>query len=563
MSEDIMSTAQKAELYGVQSFEEEHKLSETTDSAQLAFGEEEKPMDPISELRERVKTDFTSFWESDMDSSLHSLALRHDLKGENWRKQGEEKEKEARKTLDQSVKEMTLFDSGRTEKSRRNHLSEASQGFEKAALTFTRIQAEKRELSKLKSSKGEEAELSARVMENIRRAEQTINLMYSSKIEALKGTGKRGDEEKRQIAEIKDEQARMLLNLYQSEAKSPLLTAEARESLMQTALKLKVYRDSTSTRLSFAGEGTLADYSEYQELKEEEVFKLAGENRYNKEPGLIRKLWGKFGKKRFDDEGRSFGYVFTYNSFLINQYIRARDGSPSDQWKFERRLRLHAGFTKKISGKELDEYVELWKKKAEETIRDLDTATGTTVEKGQEPCHQELSHKTKVYRMVDGGMLQWGLGINDPMCDLSTVKDPKELRKRDTAQIVEAINKRAGTVVEDKGFMSVGWCVDKAFVNRPIMLTLLVEEGTRCYVTKNFKEAELIFGRGTKYQLVCAINHTVDAEKLRQSVQVEDDTEKAEDLVSGKTVDFKGIELVMKVIPDKNETQRKQDSEGR
>ena len=370
----------------------------------------------------------------------------------------------------------------------------------------------------------------------------------------------------------------MLLNLYQQEAANRHLLPVYKEQLMQKATMLGLFRDSTRARLSFSGEKDLRDFEEYKELTEEEIVEMARDNTYNQGEEELDRMWGSFDNEKYGDW--EHGYIYTPNSFYVNKYLRAKytveqaketrdyqkqrveeikeslKGAETEQEKEKLTKQLEeatneyekaAARTKALlktemlsfeqtlrnrmnvkSRTEADNKVNTWIHRTEKLIKDLDRATQMN----------RLPHKARFYRMVDSSILEWGLGLSH------------EELKMPMADLTELINRRTGTGFVDRGAMSTAWCVDQEFSDRPIMLTLLTDAGKRCFVTRNFKEGEVIFGRNTRYMLVSAINHGEDNLTLRRSVDVRDTTDDPEDLRSSKTTTFRGIELIMKVVSD-------------
>ena len=539
----------------------------------------------IEVVKEQAETEFQNIWENGAVEKLHFLAAKHDLKKETTQGKKEqigEETKEEQRSWDEQLKEMTLFNSGRTEKSRRNHLSKAAQGYDKAAQELAKLQAERKAIidaHKGKNSYEDNRDLSMQLMDLMERWEKVIAQMKQAQIDSVKATGKKDESEKKQIEEINRQFARMRLNLYRREEATPGMLPVYRDKLMEKALQLKVYEDATRTRISFAGEEFLHDYDSYKELTEEDVFEMADRNSFSTFEGNKSQLWGKFGDESF--RGFTYGYVFTGNSFLVNHYLRVKhayreadEAAKIAQNEWERKLakeklaaaekdneRLETAvknrYCRRMKLKQKEEFVERWKAEVEKTVDLMDRATGNTVltnpDTGErlEQCNR-LTHKTKVYRMVGADILDWGFGMTEEEKNL-----PQE-------EMVELINKRTGTGFVDRGYMSVGWCLDKAFAStRPFMLTLLTDQGKKCFVTRNFKEGEIIFGRNTRYMLVCAVNHANDAQVLKKSVDVSDTLQSAEELREAReqrirqgeagTFGFNGIELVMKVLPDDDE----------
>ncbi len=599
---------------------EEEGSSTTGVSAPPEEGEKERS--PEDALQAQAEVSFLQLWKrDDADEILHSMSLSRDLKEEITKgDDAGEKEEQDRLDWDKKLKDMTLFNSGRIEKYRRQYLSEAAKIYERASEILRTAKEEKGRLTNVISrlwrpSAEQKQEISQHYFDNAMQVEQAIYLMQEARINEAKASKKRGKEEEEAVKQIKEECSQMLLNLYQTEAKNQYILPYEREMLMRRASGLKVY-DSTSTRLSFAGEEILHEFEQYTELSEQEVFELSEANVYNRDEDSIRQVWGFFdGTEK--DHGN--GYVNTPNSHFVNWYLRIR----YDLGKAEKRhkdagerMRLAAeGLEEaKKAGSGLKEAQEeynaaeeelrqagvrlqdvlderdrklpdqmydtyhnrgwirknvtkaafkaeggvfrTWLEKTEKLIPVLDQATGKMPHPAMETESLCLPHKTKVYRMVDTSILEWGFGIQG----IPKVQDQFELQ--DSYSIVDALNQRTGTVITDHGVVSTGWQVDIAFKKRPVLITFLVDEGSRCFVTKNFREAEIVFERDTSYELVCAINHNMDPQVLPQSDPYAESTAKDwkglrrtlafdDDLEMTNPwyTEFRGIELVMRIKP--------------
>ncbi len=199
---------------------------------------------------------------------------------------------------------------------------------------------------------------------------------------------------------------------------------------------------------------------------------------------------------------------------------------------------------------EIEERVEKWEQETNKTIDRMDKATKMNT----------LNNDTRFYRMVDEGFLQYALKL----------PASKNVEKN-----VKGINRKAGTVVQDKAFMSTGFKADDYFFSgskgQPVMLTLLADKGTKCFVTANSGEGEVIFGRGTKYMILGAYAHGKDGKRVpitsfeaggfvgEDLDPIDDETEEEalkrnmnHESIKNKTSVFKGIEIVAKIIKEDN-----------
>lgn len=187
-------------------------------------------------------------------------------------------------------------------------------------------------------------------------------------------------------------------------------------------------------------------FSDYPLLTDREVHSMADDNRYNTEE-VSEKIYGRGG---FSNDRQ--GYVMSGNSFDINRYLRDLD---FDSVSYE----------------------------SHNTIGLMDEAAK----------QNKLPHKARFYRMLKPSYLAGALQLGDYV-------DGESCKKG----MVQAINKKAGTVVTDSGYMSVGYQIDNTFGHYPVMLTLLCDEGMPLMATKNFGEAEFIFPRNTSYMILGA-----------------------------------------------------------
>ena len=60
-----------------------------------------------------------------------------------------------------------------------------------------------------------------------------------------------------------------------------------------------------------------------------------------------------------------------------------------------------------------------------------------------------------------------------------------------------------GTTIKEKGFMSTSTNVKRnVFTSRPVRMDILIPKGTNVYVTRNYYESEIIFNKGTEYEII-------------------------------------------------------------
>lgn len=242
-------------------------------------------------------------------------------------------------------------------------------------------------------------------------------------------------------------------------------------------------------------------FREYQPMSHEEMKALSGANPFNTDKGRAREIynWKALGSNP------EASYVGTGTAMMINQYARSQNFSDLN-------------------------YLP-----AHHTMGVLDQAT--------ESC--QLTRKARFFRLVGGNFLEYALGMEN------VFKGGKTLHIAEN--IDREINKRAGTVVTDAGYMSVGYRVDAIFGRNPVMLTLLCDEGTPFLPTENHGESELIFPRNTSYMILGARSYMqqnspqfLDSPLYNLDVadNVKERREKNKQLASR----FRGVEIFCKVV---------------
>ncbi len=211
-------------------------------------------------------------------------------------------------------------------------------------------------------------------------------------------------------------------------------------------------------------------------------------------------------KKRIlnSKDGES-GYLHTQNSSFINSYLR----------------------TKKVPNNVKD--AKKWESDAKKTIKALKLATKDNT----------LKKKTRLTRMMDTKFFGNVLKIDNQLLNIN-YNDTDAVKKDKYEKIVNKAQKYIGTKITDKAFLSTGTKMDMPFKDRPVMMTLLCEEGQKCFVTDNKSENEVILPPGTEYTIVEIKTHGKQAKKLPTT-----GTEKLDQTVE----EFKGIEVIVKVIP--------------
>ena len=201
----------------------------------------------------------------------------------------------------------------------------------------------------------------------------------------------------------------------------------------------------------------------------------------------------------------TIGYLHTQNSSFINSYLR----------------------TKKVPDDVKD--VRGWENNAKKTIKALKLATKDNT----------LEKKTRLTRMMNVDFFKNVLKIDSQLLNIN-INDGDAVNKKKYEKIVNKAQKYIGTKITDKAFLSTGTKMDMPFKDRPVMMTLLCEEGQKCFVTSNKSETEVILPPGTEYTIVEIKSHGMQAKKIPTT-----HTEKLDQMVQ----DYKGIEVIVKVIP--------------
>ncbi len=187
-------------------------------------------------------------------------------------------------------------------------------------------------------------------------------------------------------------------------------------------------------------------------------------------------------------------------------------------WRVSKRVRKGA------SKEELEAFSKGFLSELDNSFALLDSAAKECV----------LPEDSRVYRMVDKSILSWGFGI-------------KNYESMTPSQIVDQINQHHGKLITDHSYMSTGYCLSQYFHKSPFMLTLLTPKGKQCYVTANFEEAEIIFGRDTTYSVVCAVDHSEEPKEMKISSTIPDGAQTVDEIRTKRAFSFKGIEIICKM----------------
>ncbi len=493
----------------------------------------------VSRLREKITP------ESSVEEKFSFFWLQHTVWGDFQKivevkeKDEKDKKREATPVIDKSkiireLQDLSKYDLSQLEKSRQE--------------TSTRVSSTE------KASSPSTGAIAASVDE----AEETIRNLLLEGFEAVKE--KVSPAEEKQLLTVDARAYYLLSSLCTEMLKVGGINDEY--TRLQLTKKIEMWKEkgnATMIRLQAMESREISpkEYDEHADLDESKIMEMARRNAYNPVPvgpdvEEVSRIWGKIRGEALEI-GRPYGYIMTWNSRFINLYLRAKaarqkapeeDKSAEEEYKKKleeikdeaRKNGLKQGFFK---GSESEEeaagmYASTLFTEYDETVTAMDSATEAN----------QLEKEQKVYRMVDERFLSWALHMN-----FDTVK------KMSTAERTEAINNCHGMIITDHGYMSTGYCMDEAFLQEPIMLTLLTPKDKKCFVTSNFTEAEIIFPKGTKYQVIQAIDHSASPKVMKVSKpkgscsETESD---AEEIRSYRYGDFKGIEVIVSMLPDKD-----------
>ncbi|MCR4892369.1 MAG: hypothetical protein K5989_09345, partial [Lachnospiraceae bacterium] len=291
-------------------------------------------------------------------------------------------------------------------------------------------------------------------------------------------------------------------------------------------------------------------YTDYKLLDNKTAVRMAAQNPANKEGcEIFNKIYNNYARldKKTNEivtiSGKSkLPYICAgMGSNKINAYMRAKQSNDPDKEmreifndpKYQRYLELRE------ESKELVNDFDKWKVAMEDTIAEVEKASAG------KNCNV-IEEKTRLFRLVGGDFLQYGLKLPKGIA----IDDKTAPGSAD--EIVNAINKKAGTIIKDAGFMSTGYKPFEYFVSKcPIMLSMLVDKGKKCLVTNNFSQAEIIFGKDTRYMVVGAKVHGEKALKVPLSKRDDGKTSEKEQVGA-----FHGLEVIVKVLDDANAAEQ-------
>ena len=453
----------------------------------------------LGTIEDAAKQQFNRFWHGGEEyaSKLEKVAKSYDLDTVYDKDLGFV-EKSEKNELKEALGRLSNQDSSRRKKTRKNHMKKAASFYRAASKSYARM----------RNAEGDAA------MESVNLAAESIEAIINAEVELVKTTGLKDEMENVELANLQVKKNRMLINLYEECLKTKNLVKAEKESINEKLSALRKEQEKKQNQVDIANNVIAEDQiDQFQDLNAKDVYKLS-ENKYNT---------GKNRSLIYNDNhvlgGSDTGYITSKNAMDINEYLR-------DPAAFKKkRIREYKKWDHSTTYEAEAKFQE-WELKSKKTIAALNAATKS--------C--KMPYDTKVYRMTGANFLAYGLGIAN-------------YEKLSSSEKVAQINQRAGTLVQDKSFVSTGYRVDNEFLDdNNVMLTMLTSKGKQCFVTKNFAETEVIFPPGTKYTIVAAYDHT----KERKTVPFSDGSikENAKDVTTDKTGSFGGIEIVVKMVDD-------------
>lgn len=239
-------------------------------------------------------------------------------------------------------------------------------------------------------------------------------------------------------------------------------------------------------------------FREYQPMSYQEMKALSGANPFNTDADKAREIYNWISLGSDPDAS----YVGTATSSIMNAY--ARSGKFSDL-----------------------KYLT-----AHHAMGVLDRAAES----------YRLTRKARFHRLVGGNFLQYALGIENAYENTRMAQN-----------IDREVNKRAGTVVTDAGYMSVGYRLDSMFGGSEVMLTLLCDEGTPFLPTENHGESEIVFPRNTSYMILGARSYTKQnspqfVESPIYALHSPEEEKERKESGPQRAAGYEGLEIFCKVV---------------
>lgn len=130
-------------------------------------------------------------------------------------------------------------------------------------------------------------------------------------------------------------------------------------------------------------------------------------------------------------------------------------------------------------------------KSLEPTYRKIADTLQVVIDRNRIPTNM------KMVRYVDPDALEGMFGIKIHNASL------KETLEESYEKAVKALNDRTTDTYTEKGFLSASAVKDNnVMTHRGVQINMYVDEGTPAYISTNNKESEVIFGSGTKVELL-------------------------------------------------------------
>lgn len=94
-----------------------------------------------------------------------------------------------------------------------------------------------------------------------------------------------------------------------------------------------------------------------------------------------------------------------------------------------------------------------------------------------------------------------------------------------------------GSVFQNKQFLSTTIDSNPCFDDRPAIMTILCDKGTKAFPTTNYEEGEVILGRGNSYELIDVVDHRDNPMALDY-----------EEYGRKRSFLYEGLELIVKIV---------------
>jgi hypothetical protein len=306
------------------------------------------------------------------------------------------------------------------------------------------------------------------------------------------------------------------------------------ENVKDSSIKIMTKDDLKACRKTEYTDEPGDQFSDYDYLSYDEMEKMAAVNHYNNtDDPEFKTLYGSIvvmdketNKAKVVAYDGDSPFIRHSNGAFVNAFVRAKNSDKPYN-------NMHNVYKQgsKFTGAKVRNDEDAWEKANEHTVETLDKATQIN----------ELPKDCRLVRMVNGDFLKYGLGLEDVITGKKGSINSDEL--------VESINQKAGSVIKNECFTSTSAGIDRQFDGRPVMLTILADKGTKCMMTANYDECDVILGRDKRFALVGAYAHGEKGKMVRRT-NIRETYEKKEGK-AGKSLDFRGLEIVVKLLNDK------------